>query len=60
MTKSPLSNLPGWDTAERMAASDDFDQMLRAAFELQPKYTLPTNHAEQLAADVVREMAGVG
>jgi hypothetical protein len=35
---SPLSTLPGWDIAERMVRADDFDDMLRAAFDLQPKY----------------------
>lgn len=33
---SPLANLPGWDIAERMVRADDFDDMLRAAFKLQP------------------------
>lgn len=35
---SPLSNLPGWDIAEHMVRADDFDDMLRAAFDLQPRY----------------------
>jgi len=61
MTVSPLSNLPGWDIAERIAVSDDFEQQLRKAFELQPKYTLPRDDfADQLARDVVRDMGRGG
>lgn len=68
MTASPLATLPGWDIAERMVRADDFDDMLRAAFDLQPRYTtharrflLPREpgkppvdpDAEQLARDVL-------
>lgn len=40
--KSPLSTLPGWDIAKRMSEADDFEEQLRRAFELQPKYRLPS------------------
>lgn len=51
--KSPLSNLPGWDIAERIVSDDE---EFRRAFALMPKYTLP-RAAESLALKV-GELAG--